>query len=317
VFGAVLVSLVATLAPTVPAGAAVGQNHPTLDQLTNDLQLSLLQSHVPDVTSTKPTLAWAPKTQYGHIPPLCYPTDPHDGVFMNAYTGCAFGDRKAKRTILLMGDDEALQWLPSFNALGVDLRWRVVFVAKARCSPWSYGTNLEGHSCRRFVAGEVALVNQLRPKVVVPVGEKVRWRGNLHASVVYLRREIARTLAALAPSRARVLMLQPIPEFNHGFTRWTPQTCMRQFASRIAPCERRIYKDATTSTAAIAIPQEGAAENVAVVPTLDLFCSAPKCALFVTTTTGTWLVYRDARHMNRVYGYLIHLALEQLVRPLL
>lgn len=228
---------------------------------------------------------------------------------------CAFGDKHAKRTIYLFGDDAAAQWIPAFRAIGSSLKWRVVITTKLNCSPWSYGTSADGGNCRAFVDDEIALADTDHPAVIIPMGEKVVWRGSKGASVRYLVREMQGALVALSSSHARVILMAPIPAFVHGYTNWTPQICMRTYRDNLRPCEAIIYNEAVTSTASQALNQIAFFDRIPLEPTRDLFCSGTHCALYVTTPTRTWLVYKDATTINLDYANFVSGALATMIKP--
>jgi hypothetical protein len=297
---------------------ASSSGHPTLAQLEADIAATLKSGHLPNFATTVPTLVGAPKTNEGRFPLACNSPAAAAGVPINAFKSCAVGDRRTKRTIFVFGDDDAAMWIPTFRTLGTEMKWKVVILAKTSCSPWSYGTSADGTSCRRFVNSEVALANEMHPAVIIPIGNKVQWRGTKLASVRYLDGQIQRTLTALKPSRGHVILFSPVPQFERGYTGWTPQICLRSDRGNlVSPCEAVIYNEALTSTASQALFNTALKDKLPLINTRDLFCAGTDCALYVSTKAGSLLVYRDGGHMNLYYANWISSAVEQMVKSYL
>ncbi|MET0448528.1 MAG: SGNH hydrolase domain-containing protein [Aeromicrobium sp.] len=62
--------------------------------------------------------------------------------------GCVYGDKKARRTITLVGDSKARQWLPTLDRFGKARKWRVVAHTKSACSFSQADLPLPGSSRR-------------------------------------------------------------------------------------------------------------------------------------------------------------------------
>lgn len=298
-----------------PVGASGA--HPTLTAIENSIASTLSTTTVPDLSASAPTLSGAPHTTEGKVPAACDTTKANSVFPIDPWVHCAFGDTHAHRTIYLFGDNAAAQWIPAFRAIGSALKWRVVITTKKGCSPWSYGTAADGPGCRAFVDHEVALADTHHPGVIIPLGEKVLWRGTKPASVRYLNREIQRALDALSSSHSKVVLMAPVPEFNHGYTSWTPQLCLRADRNDLPECESVLYNEATTSTSSESLGEIALIDKLPLIPTRDLFCAGTKCALYVTTPTRTWIVYKDATTINLIYANWVSSALGAMIKPFL
>jgi hypothetical protein len=313
VAGTLAVSTV-PLSATAPASASTTLVRPDLATLEKYLAASV-GINAPDLTRTIPPESVVTKTDYGRIPTVCFSPVASVGVPANAQGRCAFGDLTSARKILVFGDSVALQWIPALSQLGHDLHWRIVFLGKPWCSAWAYRSFAGTAGCRHYMREVVSFANRLHARYVMPMGAKELWRGSKNVSVRELRYEMAATVDALRPSLSRVLLMESIPQFNHGYTDWTPRICFQQYYNNMAVCENVIRHFAVTSTTSLAIWHFAIARRIHMIPTMPLFCSGIKCALFVTTPTGTYLVYRDATHMNRYYSNYIAGALETEMKP--
>ena len=315
-FAAALLFAAAGVGVVTSVGASTN-GHPTLAQVEADISATLASTRVPDFTATLPTLALAPKTTEGRVPVACSSTSPTAPLPTSAFTSCLFGDRGIARTIFFFGDDDAAMWIPTFRALGTHRHWRVVIITHKGCSPWAFGTYTQGAPCHRLLNEEVALANRFHPAVIVPMGNKVLWRGSKLASVRYLQDQILRILRALAPSHAHVILFSPVPKFDRGYTGWTPQICLHTYRNHLHACETVLYNDATTSTAAQAIRNVALYKHLPLMATRNLFCGPATCALYVRTSSATLLIYRDAGHMNLIYANWISGALDTMIQPYL
>lgn len=312
---AVAASVVAALATVPPAGALTFQGRPSLQQLEADL-LASVGDRTPALGAAVPSLTAAMRATEGALPRACVVTAPGQGFPADAWRACAFGDRGAKRTIYLFGDDAAEMWIPALRTIGSVLHWRVVITVKEGCSPWGHGVRGIGLACGRFIDDELALANAEHPNVILPIGQKVRWYGDHAHSVRVLTRQITDLLADLFPSHARILLFQPVPTFVPGYTgTWNPTYCLTHAKGLLVPCERTIYNVSTTSTAAVATDDVAAQSHVTVIPVRELFCSGTRCALYVKTPGAPYLVYRDSARMNLFYSNWISRALATLLEP--
>jgi len=310
-------ALLGTLAATIgPPSASATVTRPTLSQLQNLISQSV-GVNAPDLLTTIPAQSQVGYTDYGRVPSACFSRSFSVGVPANAQRRCAFGDQTSPRRILVFGDDVALEWLPALSQLGTDLHWRIIFLGKPECSAWNYRAAAGTVACRAYIHHVVEFANRLHARYVFPMGNKVAWHGNKDASVKQLRYEIGATIDAMRPSQSRVILFEAIPQFNPGYTDWTPNVCFTKYYNNMAVCENVIHNFAVTSTASLAIYHLAIVRKLHVVPAMPLFCSSTKCALFVTTPNGTYLVYRDAMHMSRYYSNFIARALEDELSPLL
>jgi hypothetical protein len=297
---ATVVSLIVTVGAAIPASAT--DNRPGYKTLMAQILTSLNAKSAPDLVTTIPRLRLVGSSGEGRIPTVCFNADPSAGIPPNAATRCSFGWTKSAHTILLFGDDKALMWVPALSAAAYDLHWKLIFIGKQQCSAWAYRTYAGTAACRSFVRKEIAFANVLHARYVIPMGNKVLWRGSKNSSVLTLRGEINATLDALRPSRSRPMLFMPIPEFNAGYTAWSPSQCLIQYPTNLGPCETVIHNFAVTSTPSLALARVARDRHIPIVQSKQFFCADIRCALFVSGPTGNYLVYRDKGHMSRYYA---------------
>lgn len=307
-------------APTIStAGAA--PSGPSLTQLISYVTASSKLKHGPNVSSSLPPLTQAANDDTAAmIPSSCVSSS--TGVMAlpsDAGTTCAFGDKDASRTILLIGDSQASSWLPAFNIAGEILQWKVVFLAKDGCGPWiSPVTTAQGSSaCSAWVHGEISVAKQLKPQVVIPVGLTLaELSDNQYPSTAQFAGEVLSMVQALAPSHAKVLFLQEIPQFYSYFTSATPESCLTVHTSSIQNCELTIKQIKTIETT-VGLNEVATVDHLQTVPVRELFCGKVRCDVFVNSPGESHLVYQDWAHMNATYSAWIGRATAQLLEKYL
>jgi hypothetical protein len=297
-------------ASSAPAG-------PTLAQLISYVVASSHLNHGPNVFTSLPSLAQAGGDDASPmIPPQCIAfTTAVTPLPRNATTKCAFGDAKATKTLFLFGDSQAAMWVPAFNIAGEMLHWKIVFLSKDGCGPWiSPLTSIEGSSaCNQWVRGEIALANQLKPQVVIPVGLTVAvLKDNNYPTADQFEGELQSMVTALAPSHAKILFLQEIPQFYSYFTPATPEACLTVHTSSIQSCELTIKQVKAIGTT-IGLRAVASADHIGTVPIRKFFCGNEICDVFVDSPGTTHLVYQDWAHMNATYSSWIGRATAQLL----
>jgi hypothetical protein len=312
-----LLQVILVSIPNVSFAASPPATGPTLSQLISYVDASSQLKLGPNVSTSLPTLtAAANNGTSGMIPPACISfTAATKPLPSDAGTTCAFGDTAATRTIFLFGDSQASMWLPAFNIAGTILHWKIVFVAKDGCGPWiSPVTSSEGSSaCNQWVRGEIALENQLKPQVVVPVGLTLATlSNNQYPTTNQFVSEVQQMVQGIEPSHAKILLLQEIPQFYSYFTSATPQSCLTVHSSSIKNCELTIKQIKTIETT-VGLNAVAVINHLETVPTRELFCGKVRCDVFVNSPHETHLVYQDWAHMNATYSAWIGPATAQLL----
>ena len=304
------------------ASAAKFGARPTLAQLEADIANSVQLSAGPNITTTIPPLLSMTPADMSIVPmdPECY-SDSVKSVPANFATRCAWGSKTATRTIFIFGDSQAAQWVPAFNALGVDLGWKIIMLGLSQCSPWVdpqklYYTGTSLAACDKFRTEEFKAINKTHPTIVIPEGFELDYGKGNYATPAQFLGELQTMATDLKPSGAKLVFLSPIPGFYPDFTNQTPSTCLTAHASNIQPCiyspTQMVSYELLTGFKAIAASTNGAVANVT-----PLFCTTSKCALFVKAGNANHLVFFNNYHVNRWYSLWISQALETILTPLL
>lgn len=124
---------------------------------------------------------------------------------------CEFGNPKASRTVIVLGDSVGLQWFPAIERIFDPAQWRIVVMTKSACPivdvPIFYARiGREYAECARWREAALARIDEIAPDGVI-VGSAQTY--DLSAS--QWRDGTARILDRLAPAAGRVHILRGTP----------------------------------------------------------------------------------------------------------
>jgi peptidoglycan/LPS O-acetylase OafA/YrhL len=137
---------------------------------------------------------------------------------------CVYGPGRNDTTIVLFGDSHAAHWFPAFDSLVTLRGWKLVNLTKTGCPSVTVPLNNLG---RRYVECEdwrryaINRIVQMHPTMVVVTNDRtyniiVGDKLPLTDTSAVARREwhdgLVQTLSALAPSKARILVLEDTPQ---------------------------------------------------------------------------------------------------------
>ncbi len=215
---------------------------------------------------------------------------------------CVYGDPHGAKTMVLLGDSHAGQWLPAFIEIGKRAHWRVVLVAKVGCPSvdirvWSPELNRAYRECSLWRQAALRHVAELHPDLVVHTANgnttrPVRGESSRKGLSPLWRDGLVRTLTRLRPSVGRQVVLGDIPTMAND-----PAQCIASNPSDATAC-------ATPRRRAIDVPQQQAERTAAAAartPYIDvtpLLCTALTCPAVI----DTFLVYRDRFHLTGAYS---------------
>ena len=301
---------------------------PSLTQILSDVSQSVTMTKAPNPSATLPPLTSMTQNDASLAPQRygCWAKDGTSSVIpSNALTYCAYGDTTVSRIILLTGDSQAGMWLPSVDAMGLRLGWKVIFLAMRECGPWSspnpasfvlYKT-LTVAECNTHNANVAAWATAHKVSVVLfsgrsyPVGRNI----DLPPKLTTLEKEMSATAAAFAPSGAKLIVIGPIPRYDSVTSTVLPSDCI-DGATNFANCQ--------VSPTKLLPKVEIAAETVEVnagkfhyAKMFPLMCTATKCTTVIKDGTQTHLVYYDGAHINRYFGVWASQAFQDIVAKLL
>jgi len=229
------------------------------------------------------------------------------GADIGSETPCTFGDRTARRTIVLVGDSEADMWITTFIVWGQEYHWKVVRLVKLGCDPWESSTNW--HECLAFRRFEVKTINAIRPAAVFADGlPMVGETGLPTLSSAQIATNIDAFASKLKPSGSRVLVPQNIPWF-YGFPE--PNQCLAGNSTSVRVCNHDRRSKVVNGRTLAGIEMAGKTHAITVVPIDQFFCTKTYCPVLV----GGRVVYADEHHFTRQWGAYIARGFASVLNP--
>lgn len=217
---------------------------------------------------------------------------------------CPVGDVGADRTIVVLGDSHAGQWLPPVARLGQEQGWRVVPLVKYGCPAidWPAWRSLEERpstECSRFHDWALDQVAALRPEVVV-VGSRAtleladeRATAPLTSGAAALdawQTGMGRLVERLSESAGAVRLVLDTPSLDEE-----PADCLSAPEATMGTCTADLpvlVSDVNARTRAAA-----ASEGAQVVDMTRYVCAEHTCPMVVSGIA----VYADDNHLSATY----------------
>ena len=233
----------------------------------------------------------------GDLPRHCFGVGPSIDVKV-----CEFG-AAGSPSIVLFGDSHAMQWFNPLLTAAKPEGWRLITVLRAGCP--ASDTNPQHISaavdhCKHWRTKAIQSIIEMHPSAVVMASyDGVTLRGDTDPapmlSVDEIRSGTRRTLQALAPARAPIIVLRdtPLPPFNIP-------ACVARLIDRPQSGESCDF-DATVALNEAAFSAERAAADgltqIYFLDMDDLICPGKSCP---ATQHGV-PIYRDLNHMTATF----------------
>ena len=224
---------------------------------------------------------------------------------------CVLGDREAARTMILLGDSQAMMWSTTFIGLARTLGWRLVLIGRDGCPPWLTTAGAGGHSatCRSFHHWALAQVAAIHPAAVVVTGAPTTG-----APASADGRGAERLVASLHRISSRVVILGSVPWFAGRWTGLAPAECVAEQPDHLSGCNLPVRTlEASFGAFDRAVRSAGARTGAPVVDLRRLFCTSATCPVIVSHR----LVYHDPWHVSRPWARYVTPAVGSLLEPVL
>jgi hypothetical protein len=232
-----------------------------------------------------------------NIPDRCVAAD------NNLTTPCLLGDPGASRTMVLLGDSQAMMWSTAFETIAAHDHWRFVILGRDGCPPW-LTPNLAGSAgapCGAFHRYAQAVIERLHPSVVFVTGAEspqlpvAADAAGLHALLGRFQGHVGRSV-----------LLGPIPWFQGGYKGLSPPECIAEHETALDRCTLSVaVLEASYGDFARQMAASASASGAAVVPVRSLFCTPAVCPVLVAHR----VVYQDRVHMTWQYAHYVTPAL--------
>jgi len=219
---------------------------------------------------------------------------------------CPVGDVAAARTVVLVGDSHAGQWISALDDLGKQQHFKLVPIVKPACNVYDveqYFSQMPAAACNEFKTWARQEIASLKPESIVVAA---RGFDGMHATGAE-RDKLWRTgaesgirdLVAISP---KVYVLSDVPPRSSK-----AEDCLTQLGVTLAQC---IATDDGPEITSNALTRE-AAEAVGArwVDTSPLICVVERCPLVV----GGHVVYYDDNHLTVSWGREVASAMGQLL----
>ena len=246
----------------------------------------------------------------GHTEPMpiaytqCWPTYTQTSV-----PACVFGDRLAKKTVVLFGDSHAAMWYPAFSDIALHAHWRLVVLTKSSCPvdvlPFGEpgGMAPPGHpytACEDWRRIAFDRIRTLHPTMVV-VTQLYRpillstSPGNAYYPFGRWRQGLERAIRILEGSTSKVVVLGSPPQSKST-------DCPSEHPDDVQVCSS--HPDSVLVSAGKAEEAAARATGARYVDVTQWFCAAT-CPMII----GHYQVYFDPDHISTSYSRTLEDAL--------
>ena len=228
---------------------------------------------------------------------------------------CPRGDPDGTKTLILIGDSHARQWIPALEELGKRYGYEAYFLVREGCpssdvTPWLNNDTGPAVLCEAFQDWAVEQVEEMRPDVVVlgsqanpngfegPDGEHVT---DLDDMVEMYGAGMTSEVERLSPHAGRVVLIGDPPDLTFDPGRCLGDEDLGKCLSDGNPTGVR-FADSL---------RDGAlAAGAEFVKTSQWFCAYDKCP----TVIGDYIARRDKAHVSVSYAEYLTDALEKKLR---
>lgn len=196
----------------------------------------------------------------------------------------------AEKTMLVIGDSHAEQWLGVLDPIAEEEGWKLVALLNGGCD---FGAPLlsVNRECADFNSGAIEYALDMQPDVVFAVATEAH-ADREQDTVVPGFPEAARTLV---DAGIQVVGIRDNPRYEYNM-----MECLEQTGASVSECSRDRL-DTLSSTPPFGEIVERVPE-IALVDATDLICSPSSCAPIV----GNIHVYIDDNHLTKTYVASMH-----------
>ena len=220
---------------------------------------------------------------------------------------CTFGPARSDTTIALFGDSHAAQWFPAFDSLAALRGWKFVNLTKSGCPSldigvWNAKLGRRYLECDRWRANTLQRIATLHPTFVVLTndhtynvmfGDKPMRGDSTRAGIAEWTRAVNSTLASLAGTGARLVVLQDTPRPGFDVPR-----CLVKYVDTPAGCAFKRRRAADTLIATGEREAVRAARNAAYISLNSVICDDTRCEAQADGVVR----YRDEDHLTTAFA---------------
>ena len=217
---------------------------------------------------------------------------------------CPRGDTDGDKTLVLIGDSHARQWVPALDVLSQRYGYTAYFLIREGCpssdvTPWMVHGG-PSTDCEAFQEWAREQVEELQPDVVL-LGSEANRRGftdddgelvNDEATMATMYREgMEREIDYLSPNAGRVIVVGDPPAVMEH-----PGRCLSERDATLKSCLST--EDKVSLTYIDSLRQAAHNKGVEFVETAAWFCADGLCPSVV----GDYIAHRDRTHISETYA---------------
>lgn len=218
--------------------------------------------------------------------PVVYSSGCHQEETSAEPKACLLGDPAGGKTIVLVGDSHAAQWIPALDRIAKDRGFRLVSFTKSAC-PFSrvpVGQDKPYMSCAEWRERVLPEIVKLKPYLTftsqsnyasVPQEQMIEGLHGLWGSIL--------------ETGSRIVAIRNTP-----FVKFDPSDCLN---ATPAKCHTRRSEGTPSNVLVLAAKAENNA-NVVAVDMIDAICGPDVCPAVV----GNVIVWRDNHHLTASYS---------------
>jgi hypothetical protein len=226
---------------------------------------------------------------------------------------CPRGDTDGDKTLILIGDSHARQWVPALDNLAERYGYVAYYLIREGCpsadvTPWKVSGGPQT-DCAAFQDWAREQVADMEPDVVL-LGSEANRRGfttddgdrvsDVPTMATMYQEGMESEIDQLRPNTDRVIVIgDPPAVVDH------PGRCLSERGATLASCLSA--EDPVSLTFIDSLRQAAAAEKVQFVETGAWFCADGKCPSVV----GDYIAHRDRTHISESYADYLTDELEQ------
>ena len=276
-------------------------------------QVKKLVAAAPSITKLSATMQKELSTAAADNPGKLYPQT-YNGC--TTLTQCVFGDKKATKVLVALGDSHAQMWVPALNRIGTSHKLKVILLFLAQCpaaslAVWSTFTNSAYPQCSTQRAAWITELNALHPVAIV-LAERTYGiysaasNGTLTFTDAQWQAGLETTILDLKASKAKIAVLGDIVTFDAAVP-----ACLTAFPSSIQSCSApnpNPARDFHQSAEAAAAKAEG-----------SLFVNPMPwlCTKTCSPVIGSYIAYYDQYHISCVYAAYLSGVLQTALKKIL
>ncbi|WP_164863470.1 acyltransferase family protein [Agromyces sp. LHK192] len=235
----------------------------------------------------------------------------------SSITTCSGGDPEGDRTVALVGDSHAAEWLPALDEIGAREGWRIVVIAKQSCPLTTLGQADDGYvdgdpvypACEAWNDRVTPFLRELAPSLIVTSAAEYSTRHDFAPGDPVFEQIAAQAhteaFMSIATPETPVVAIVETPTFpGHSI----PE-CLETPGRTVAECAESMDRSRSHAPSRLRVAAE-LAGSVGLIDVNPLICPPSGCR----PVSGNVVVYRDDNHLTPQFVESLTWFIEQQLR---